>query len=141
MRHKAAAAGLSEAIEVDSAGTGDWHIGKPPHEGTRKLLDQWGISHQGMLARQVASAADFAGYDYIICMDSNNYRDVRELLGSTPSVPAHAVMPFMDLVHGSQLAEVPDPYYTGNFQEVYELIEAGCNQLLARIRASLDEGR
>ncbi|VTR61107.1 protein tyrosine phosphatase [Actinobacillus pleuropneumoniae] len=52
LRHKIAQRGLQDQISVDSAGTGDWHIGSVPHEGTRKLLDGWRISYEGMVARK-----------------------------------------------------------------------------------------
>jgi protein-tyrosine phosphatase len=54
-RHKVLAAGLADRFEIDSAGTGDWHIGKPPHPGTRALLDARKISYESMTARQICS--------------------------------------------------------------------------------------
>lgn len=131
LRRMAADEGMSERLEIDSAGTGDWHIGKPPHEGTRKLLDGKGISYEGMRARQFITE-DFRDFDYIICMDTANERDVRALRASNDGAQ---VMKFMELVEGSSTADVPDPYYTGNFDEVYSLVEAGCRALLNRIKA------
>jgi len=136
-RHKVEQAGLSGVIEIDSAGTGDWHIGHPPHEGTRKLLDKKSISYKGMRARQV-SADDFSEFQYIICMDTNNLRDVRQLLKLEASTVEEgtelALFAFMELLPEKALADVPDPYYTGNFTYVYELIDAGCAKLLNKIR-------
>lgn len=132
LRHQAREEGLADQIEVDSAGTGDWHIGKPPHEGTRNLLSGYGISYEGMKARQVCSE-DYAQFDYIICMDSQNERDIRQWL--PPGSARAKTMKFMDLLPQRGIADVPDPYYTGNFEEVYELVEAGCRQLLSTIKA------
>ncbi|QHW34528.1 low molecular weight phosphotyrosine protein phosphatase [Paenibacillus rhizovicinus] len=124
--------GLEERIETDSAGTGDWHLCKPPHEGTRALLDSHGISYEGIRARQVL-LDDFNHFDYIVCMDSNNERDVREVFGSKADGNTK-VFKFMDLLPEQESDDVPDPYYTGNFEEVYALVAEGCDNLLVRIR-------
>ncbi|WP_145331522.1 low molecular weight protein-tyrosine-phosphatase [Paenibacillus xylanexedens] len=128
MRHKVMEKGLGEHIRIDSAGTGNWHVGKPPHEGTRKLLDGYQISYANMTARQFVSA-DFTEFDYIICMDNSNAENVRSLPGGEEA----EIIKFMDLLPHEKLREVPDPYYTGNFEEVYELVNAGCDVLLNRI--------
>ena len=136
-RHQLQAGGLEGRIEVDSAGTGDWHLCKPPHEGTRALLDRYGISYEGIRARQVL-LDDFNHFDYIVCMDSANERDVRKVFGSKADGSAK-VFKFMDLVPGKTSHDVPDPYYTGNFDEVYALVEEGCKNLLAKIRQAHPE--
>jgi len=131
-RHQLEQHGLEGVIAVDSAGTGDWHLGKPPHEGTRGLLNRYGISYEGMRARQVR-LDDYSNNDYIVCMDNNNERDVRQLFGSRSD--GHSkVFKFMDLLPERKTCDVPDPYYTGNFDEVYELISQGCARLLQRIQ-------
>lgn len=136
-RHQLKERHLENRISVDSAGTGDWHLGKPPHEGTRKLLDQYGISYDGMRARQVLMQ-DYQEFDYIVCMDSNNERDVRQLFGSNSC--GHAkVFKFMDLLPENSSDDVPDPYYTGNFDEVYELVSKGCKRLIEQIGAENSE--
>ncbi|MBM6385556.1 MULTISPECIES: low molecular weight protein-tyrosine-phosphatase [Paenibacillus] len=129
LRHKIEERGLQHQIQVDSAGTGDWHIGKPPHEGTRKLLDSYQISYADMAARQFGSA-DFNQFDYIVCMDDSNIANVRKITGGAEA----DIMKFMDLLPNESLREVPDPYFTGNFEEVYKLVEAGCNVLLEQIQ-------
>ncbi|WP_308634313.1 low molecular weight protein-tyrosine-phosphatase [Paenibacillus silvisoli] len=132
LRHQLKERELEEKVSVDSAGTGDWHLGKPPHEGTRSLLDRYGISYEGMRARQVL-INDYKAFDYIICMDSANERDVRKVFGSC-SEQQTKVFKFMDLLPDKPGNDVPDPYYTGNFDEVYELVSEGCGKLLERIR-------
>ncbi|MFC3749819.1 low molecular weight protein-tyrosine-phosphatase [Paenibacillus sp. GCM10012306] len=128
LRHKINERGLSGSIIVDSAGTGDWHIGNPPHEGTRRILDQHGISYEGMKARRVSSD-DFENYQYIICMDNSNGTNVRKLQGGEEA----ELLFFMDLLPEDELREVPDPYFTGNFEQVYDLMDAGCDVLLDTI--------
>lgn len=129
LRHKIEERGLQHQIQVDSAGTGDWHVGKPPHEGTRKLLDSYQISYADMAARQFGSD-DFDQFDYIVCMDDSNVANVRKITGGAEA----DIMRFMDLLPNESLREVPDPYFTGNFEEVYKLVEAGCNVLLEQIQ-------
>ncbi|WP_219837506.1 low molecular weight protein-tyrosine-phosphatase [Paenibacillus sp. R14(2021)] len=130
-RHQVKELHVEDRIEADSAGTGDWHLCKPPHEGTRKLLDEYGISYEGIRARQVL-LDDYSNFDYIVCMDSSNERDVRAVFGSKSDGNAK-VFKFMDLLPDHESDDVPDPYYTGNFEQVYELIDQGCRNLLARI--------
>ncbi|WP_410515170.1 low molecular weight protein-tyrosine-phosphatase [Paenibacillus sp. BR2-3] len=125
LRHKISERGLSQEIVVDSAGTGDWHIGKGPHEGTRRMLDQNGIGYEGVKARQVQSD-DFEKFHYIVCMDKSNGSNVRKLPGGENA----KLLFFMDLLPEEELREVPDPYFTGNFEQVYDLINAGCTVLL-----------
>src|SRR5690625_5416350 len=68
--------GLSSEIHVESAGTAAWHTGKPPHEGTRDILDTYNISYENMYARQVEET-DFITFDYIIAMDNQNVKDIK----------------------------------------------------------------
>lgn len=128
-RHLVNEAGYGERFVIDSAGTGNWHTGNPPHHGTRRILDQYGISYEGLKARQVAQD-DFAKFDYIIAMDNQNERDLKVLAREADA----RIVKLLDLVPDSQLKEVPDPYYTGNFEEVYGLVQKGCRALLDLIR-------
>ena len=77
-REKVKKEGLADRIHVDSAGTGDWHIGKPPHQGTREILKANGISDEGLFARQIKTN-DLNEYDYIIAMDTENVKNIKEL--------------------------------------------------------------
>ncbi|MDR6883946.1 protein-tyrosine phosphatase [Bacillus sp. 3255] len=133
-RHQVKQAGLAEQIMIDSAGTGDWHIGHPPHEGTRKILDQYRIDYKGMQARQVR-ADDFIEFTYIIAMDESN---VNNLAGFAPAERTGesraSIHKLLDFAPDRKLKNVPDPYYTGNFQEVYEMVEESCARLLAYVK-------
>jgi protein-tyrosine phosphatase len=121
-------AGLSDRIEVDSAGTGSWHVGETAHRGTRRILSQRGIQYDGR-ARQV-SAHDLADQEtYIVGMDDANLRDLRRLYGDHPRLYR-----LLDFAGRKGVTDVPDPYYTGNFEYVYELVEDGCRGLLETIR-------
>ena len=124
--HEVKKRGLSLKISVDSAGTGNWHIGHPPHEGTRKLLDEKGISHAGLVARQIKEH-DFDTFNYIIAMDLTNKSEIEKLKSE---VPDGQVFTLLEFIPKSEIKEVPDPYYTGNFEEVFELVTEGCHYLL-----------
>src|SRR5690625_697938 len=76
---------LSDKISVDSAGTASWHTGKPPHEGTRKKLDEKNISYEGMTARQIEQA-DFNEQTYVIAMDDQNMQDIESTYDLTKSL-------------------------------------------------------
>ncbi|MGG6310847.1 low molecular weight protein-tyrosine-phosphatase [Paenibacillus macerans] len=128
-RHLVDEAGLSRRFLIDSAGTGNWHTGNPPHQGTCRILDQYGISYEGLQARQVAQE-DFSRFDYIVAMDNQNERDLRSLARQIDA----RILKLLDLVPEAKVKEVPDPYYTGNFEEVYGLVQEGCRALLDLIR-------
>ena len=127
--HQVRAAGLENSIEVDSAGTGDWHLGNRPHEGTLEILKRNGIA-EGSRARQIR-ASDLSEFDYIVVMDERNLRDVGFQIGTGR---AH-VQRLLDYVPEIADKNVPDPYFTGDFDSVYDLVQRGCEALLAQIRA------
>lgn len=135
-RDRVRAAGLADVVSVSSSGTGDWHLGKPPHEGTRKLLDRHGISYEGMRASRL-QRRDGEQFDLIVAMDSNNERDIRSVIG--PDAKAEVVR-FLSFVPELGLDDVPDPYYTGNFDEVYGMVREGCDRLVRRIGEKLGAG-
>lgn len=125
--------GLQHMVLVESAGTGSWHLGEPPHTGTRKVLERHGISWEGMRASKLR-AEDGGRFDYILAMDESNERAIRSIL--PPDAKAE-VMLFLSLLPERGLKDVPDPYYTGNFDEVYELVSEGCRRLLEKVKQRL----
>jgi len=129
-------ADLTSLIEIDSAGTGDWHLGHPPHEGTRKQLDSRGISCEGMQARQF-TGDDSHSFDYIVCMDSKNEADVQAIIEASGVNNHGRVFKFMDLLPDKGITDVPDPYFTGDFDYVFDLVQEGCKKLLERVKADL----
>ncbi|WP_158735229.1 low molecular weight protein-tyrosine-phosphatase [Alteribacillus sp. YIM 98480] len=130
-RKKVSSARLSDQIQMDSAGTGHWHIGKPPHEGTRSILKKKAVSYEGIIARQI-STDDFKNFTYIISMDEANISEVEKLQkGKTDTLYAGKLLDFHPEFSGG---DVPDPYLTGNFEEVYDMVDLSCTNLLAWIR-------
>lgn len=123
--------GLQDKIVVDSAGTGSWHVGEPPHRGTLRILKNKGISTDGMKARQIVPE-DGEKFHYILAMDRQNLRDLKKVIQAKEGV---SVQLFLDLVQDVSFQDVPDPYFTGNFDEVYDLVIRGCHALLEKIKA------
>ncbi|WP_099157617.1 low molecular weight protein-tyrosine-phosphatase [Virgibacillus ndiopensis] len=121
---------LTEKISVDSAGIGHWHAGEQPHEGTRKMLDRKQISYEGLLARQIHKN-DWDDFNYIIAMDDQNIKDLKKV-NEVENGPVIAKL--MDYVEKPLEGNVPDPYFTGDFDYTYELVSEGCKELLKFIR-------
>lgn len=122
--------GLEEKIEVDSAGTGSWHTGSEPHEGTRAILDKYEIDYSGMAARTI-DREDLSRFQYIICMDAENLGNLHRMAGFQKT---GFIGRLMDFAENQENADVPDPYFTGNFDEVYEMVTDGCKGLLKTIK-------
>ncbi len=122
--------GLAGKIEVDSAGTGNWHIGEPPHRGTRKKLDEVKIDYSIIKARQI-SVSDLDQFDYVIAMDEKNLIDIHAIAQENPTA---YIARLLDFVKHNPSKDVPDPYFTGNFDLTYDLVKEGCEHLLAFIR-------
>lgn len=109
-------------IQVTSRGTGDWNLGQPPHQGTQKILNTHGIPFDGMISELFTDQDDF---DYIIAMDQSNVDNIKR-------INPHLSGKLFKLLEFSALSDtdVPDPYYTGNFEGVYDMIQSSCDQLI-----------
>jgi len=128
-QHLVEEAGLSHAIEADSAGTGSWHTGERAHRGTRDVLARHNIPYEGR-ARQVARR-DFGQFDYILAMDDDNLDDLERMM---PPDSRAKLARFLDFAPQAPVREVPDPWYDGRFDEVYALVRQGAAGLLEHIR-------
>lgn len=140
--HKIKQAGLSDQFVIDSAGTAGYHVGDQAHQGTLKILSQHSIDYHGR-ARQFQHDDD-QKFDYILAMDRRNFENIiailglRERSGQTRIVTDDGVeiALFLHYAHQAGLTdvlEVPDPYYTGKFEEVYQLVDLGCDALINHI--------
>ena len=127
--------GLEDAVEVDSAGTGDWHVGDPPDARATAAARARGITLEGA-ARQVAPA-DFTDYDLILAADRRNLRDLEAVLPAGARAKLHLLREFDPASAGAPDLDVPDPYYGGDdgFEHVLDLVEAACRGLLDALRA------
>jgi protein-tyrosine phosphatase len=127
--------GLSHRVTVDSAGTGDWHLGEPPDPRAQAAARRRGIDISGMRARRLA-ASDFRRSDLMLAMDRGH---LRALERAAPAGARAELRLFLDTAPELGRAEVPDPYYEDEpaFEAMFDLIEAGCRGLLASLRARL----
>lgn len=125
MRSLAAQRGM--ALELDSAGTGSWHVGSPPDARSRNAARKRGYILDDLRARQLA-VDDFTRFDLILTMDAQNLRDAR---ASAPSNATATLSRFLD--YAGIGGDVPDPYYTGDFDAVLALIERASTAALARL--------
>ena len=107
--------------QIDSAATSSWEVGHSAHPGTKKRLRQAGLSSEGLISRQITEA-DFAKFDWIIGMDQSNVETLQAL---APSDTTAKIRSYLSVVPGKETAEVPDPYYTGDFEETYQLLQEG----------------
>ncbi len=124
-------AGLTDQFEIDSAGTGGWHVGDLAHRGTLTVLRRNGITYTGR-ARQV-QPADLQHYDYVIAMDADNVADLRRM--DRKDALNGKLHQLLEFAPAGYPRDVPDPYYDGKFDLVYELVDAGAAGLLDHIRA------
>jgi protein-tyrosine phosphatase len=129
--------GLAERFAIDSAGTGDYHVGERAHPDTRAAAKARGVEVRSIARQFVAS--DFARFDHVIAMDRQNRAN---LLRMAPDEAAKAkVRLFREFEPGAPGdAEVPDPYYEGGFDRVFEICAAASRGLLEHLRGAHDLG-
>ena len=127
-------AGLSDRIVIDSAGTGDYHIGSPPDERACEAAARRGYDLSALRARQV-NRRDFAEFDYVLAMDEQNVRTLKSL---APAEHAHKVKLFTEF-NSTPTRAVPDPYAGGpdGFELVLDLVEDAARGLLRDVRKRL----
>ncbi|MEP2137871.1 MAG: low molecular weight protein-tyrosine-phosphatase [Erythrobacter sp.] len=113
-------------LKVDSAGTGGWHIGDPPHGPMIKAAAARGYDLHDLRGRKVTKQ-DFERFDLILAMDEQNKADLEALRPNNNDTPVTLMMSFAP---DTGVSEVPDPYYTGDFDHALDLIEAASKGLL-----------
>ena len=136
MRHVVREEGVEDAIEIDSAGTGGWHVGAPPDERATAAARKRSIELDG--AARKFTPDDFDGFDLILAMDDENRRDLLALAPDDEAqAKVHLLREFDPASDGAADLDVPDPYYGGDegFDHVLDLIDAATRGLLDRLRA------
>jgi protein-tyrosine phosphatase len=125
--------GFDGSISVDSAGTGDWHIGRSPDQRTAAVAKTKGYDLSELRARLV-TGDDFAQFDYVIAMDKANLSDLKAMCPD--NYTGHLGL-FLDFTEQQAQREVPDPYYGGDngFELVFNLVEEASCGLLKHIQA------
>ncbi len=134
-RHTLDRHGLSDRVEVDSAGTHGYHIGHPPDQRAMQVALERGIDLSGLRARRV-EATDFSRFEYILALDEHNL-EALELL-QPPQFSGHLGL-LMDFAEAPLARSVPDPYYGGDtgFLRVFDMIEEASEGLIEAIRPGL----
>jgi protein-tyrosine phosphatase len=128
-RYLAEQAGVDGRYEVDSAGTGSWHVGESPDRRMRQVAARRGFKYDGR-ARQFRQS-DFQNFDLIIAMDTENRVNLGRLARNVEEEAKIHLMREFD-PQGAPNAPVPDPYYGGidGFENVYNIVERSCQGLL-----------
>jgi protein-tyrosine phosphatase len=123
-------------VEIDSAGTHDYHVGEPPDDRAVAAARRRGIDLSSLRARTV-QARDFDYYDLIVAMDEQNLRELRR---RAPVARHDRIRLMMEFVPASPVRAVPDPYYGGpqGFEQVLDLLEEAAEGLLKEM---LDQAR
>jgi protein-tyrosine phosphatase len=126
---KARAAGLS--WQIDSAGTGGYHIGEPPHSLSQKVAAIHGIDISSQRCRQFR-AADMNEFDRIYVMDSDNYQEVKRISGDLWN-PDKVVLILNELMPGTN-DTVPDPWYgtEKDYHHVFVLLSDACDRIIEK---------
>jgi len=123
-----------EDFLVDSAGTGNWHVGELPDQRSIAVARKYGIDLTTQRARQFKKS-DFSTFDYIFVMDQSNYNNVIQLAASPEEI--QKVRLLLDVIHPGKKTEVPDPYYGGpdGFEHVFKLVDEACERIAKKLKS------
>ena len=116
-------------VACDSAGSGSWHIGKPPYAPMQEAAQARGLDMSDLRARQFGPG-DFDRFDLILCMDAENLSDIERLR------PAGNDTPVRNLAAYAGHSHVPDPYFTRDFEEALDILTASIDALVQDIQSS-----
>jgi protein-tyrosine phosphatase len=135
MRHRVTEAGLSDAIEVESAGTGSWHVGEPPDARAAAAARARGIAMEG--AAQQFARGDFDRFDLVLAMDHENAEHLRRIAPDPEAAAKVRLLREFDPASADDAdLAVPDPYYGGadGFATVFRQVDAACRGLIDHLR-------
>ena len=127
--------GIDHLVEVDSAGTGSWHIGEPPDERAQRAIARRGVDISGLRGRQV-KRADLDAFDLILAMDAENLSD---LMALADEEQMQRIRLFMEFAPAMGTREVPDPYFGGEegFEHVLDLLQEAARGLADHVEEEL----
>lgn len=131
LRTRLRAAGLDARVEVDSVGTGDWHVGDPPDARAIACAARNGVDIGALRARQL-SRRDFDAFDYILCADRSTLRNVQALAPAD----ARAQVLLLSRHAGVGEVEVPDPYTGGDaeFDRAWALVDGMAERIVKQLQ-------
>lgn len=124
---------LDDKIYVDSAALSTEEIGNGIHEGTREKLEAVGVSYDENKKARMMTSHDYEEFDYIIGMDELNMRELRQLFNGDPDGKTYKLMEFTD-----NDKDIPDPWYTHDFDDTYDDILVGLSGLLKCLKEAHD---
>lgn len=119
--------GLEKNFHIESAATSTYEVGNPIYPPAKAVLDRRGINCENKRSRQI-TLSDYDKFDYIVCMDSSNLRNLKELFPNDNGQKISKIMSFA----GSD-NDVADPWYTGNFSDTERDVCIGCEALIKHI--------
>jgi len=132
MKKLVAEAGLSDRILVESAGTGGYHVGEPADRRSAAAARKRGVELDGS-AKQFG-LDDFTRFEYVVAMDKRNFGFLKRLARSGNEATKLSLLRAFDPASvAQQQDDVPDPYFEDNFDAVFDICQAGCTGLLAKI--------
>lgn len=120
-------AGLEKEFLIASSATSMEELGNPVHQGTRKKMEECGISTKGKYAVQL-SRKDYDKYDYFIGMDQMNIKNIMRIFGEDPDKKVKRLLDYT-----LRTGDIADPWYTGDFEITYRDILEGCQALLKSV--------
>jgi len=128
--------GLADRVELDSAGTGPWHVGRPPDPRAIRSAADHGIDISRLRGRQV-DARDFDRFDWLLCADRSNLSDLRAIAPDEGARRRVALL--LDWSGAQPGGEIPDPYTGGpeHFEHVWELLRQAADGAVRRLRDEL----
>lgn len=131
LRARVAASALAGRVQVDSAGTGGWHAGEPPDRRAIACARGHGVDISGQRARQL-SVRDLEAFDWILCADRANVRDV---LRMAPPTRRERVVLLLEWAGIESGGEVPDPYTGGpeDFEKAWRLVDSAAQAVVDRL--------
>lgn len=127
MKQMVQEAGIADQFEIASAATSTEEIGNPVYPPARRKMAEHDINCAGKTARQM-TRADYNYYDYVVAMDHNNLRNLRQMVGDDPHGKVSLLMDYTD-----RPGDVADPWYTGDFEATWHDVQEGCSRLLRQL--------
>jgi len=112
-------------FQIDSAGTANYNIGRPPDHRSITIAEKYGIDLTSQKARRI-KVSDFDTFDYIYAMDRQNFNNILKLARNTEDIAK--VKLILNVLEGQSKLDVPDPYYGGDkgFENVFRLLDKAC---------------
>lgn len=121
---------LEGQFYIESAGVASDNVGMEMQEGAKNKLRSVGVPYDNHRTARRMTREDYAGFDYVICMDENNKRELYNLIGGDPEKKIHLLLDFTE----REEKNIPDPWFTNDFDDTYDDMLVGISGLLKALR-------